>query len=123
PGSPAGVLLPWAGRNCMDRTSKEFLMTRIRCGTFLAPHHPVGEHPTLQFQRDLRLVEHLDKLGFDEFWCGEHHSSGWEMIASPELFLAWQPSAPSVSGFELASFRCPTITRSTSRSASYSSTI
>jgi len=63
-------------------------MTRIRFGTFLAPHHPVGEHPALQFQRDLRLAEHLDKLGFDEFWCGEHHSSGWEMIASPELFLA-----------------------------------
>ena len=63
-------------------------MARIRFGTFLAPHHPVGEHPTLQFQRDLGLAEHLDKLGFDEFWCGEHHSSGWEMIASPELFLA-----------------------------------
>ena len=30
----------------------------------------------------------LDQLGFDEFWCGEHHSTGWEMIASPELFLA-----------------------------------
>lgn len=41
----------------------------------------------LQFQRDIELVEHLDKLGFDEFWCGEHHSSGWEMIASPEMFL------------------------------------
>jgi hypothetical protein len=46
-------------------------MARIRFGTFLAPHHPVGEQPTLQFQRDLRLVEHLDRLGFDEFWCGE----------------------------------------------------
>jgi hypothetical protein len=28
-----------------------------------------------------------DKLGYGEFWCGEHHSSGWEMIASPEMFL------------------------------------
>jgi limonene 1,2-monooxygenase len=27
-------------------------------------------------------------LGYDEFWCGEHHSTGWEIIASPELFLA-----------------------------------
>jgi limonene 1,2-monooxygenase len=63
-------------------------MTRLRFGAFLAPHHPVGEHPTLQFQRDLDLVAHLDRLGFDEFWCGEHHSSGWEMIASPEMFLA-----------------------------------
>jgi len=42
----------------------------------------------LQFRRDLDLVEHLDKLGYDEFWCGEYHSSGWEMIGSPEMFLA-----------------------------------
>jgi len=40
------------------------------------------------FQRDLALARHLDELGFDEFWCGEHHSSGWETIASPEMFLA-----------------------------------
>ena len=42
----------------------------------------------LQFQRDIDFAEHLDRLGFDEFWRGEHHSSGWEMIASPEMFLA-----------------------------------
>ena len=63
-------------------------MSRLRFGAFLAPHHPVGEHPMLQFRRDIDLVELLDKLGYDEFWCGEHHSSGWEMIASPEMFLA-----------------------------------
>ncbi len=63
-------------------------MPRLRFGAFLAPHHPLGEHPMLQFRRDLDFVEHLDRLGYDEFWCGEHHSSGWEMIASPEMFLA-----------------------------------
>ena len=63
-------------------------MPRIQFGTFLAPHHPSGENPTLLFQRDLEFAAHLDRLGFDEFWCGEHHSSGWEMIASPEMFLA-----------------------------------
>jgi limonene 1,2-monooxygenase len=42
----------------------------------------------LQFRRDLDFVQQLDDLGYDEFWCGEHHSSGWEMIASPEMFLA-----------------------------------
>ncbi len=63
-------------------------MARLDFGAFLAPHHPIGEHPMLQFRRDLDLVEQLDKLGYDEFWCGEHHSSGWEMIASPEMFLA-----------------------------------
>jgi limonene 1,2-monooxygenase len=60
----------------------------MRFGTFLAPHHPLGESPTLQFQRDLDFAAHLDRLGFEEFWCGEHHSSGWEMIANPEMFLA-----------------------------------
>ena len=63
-------------------------MPRLNFGAFLAPHHPIGEHPMLQFRRDLDLVEHLDKLGYEEFWCGEHHSSGWEMIGSPEMFLA-----------------------------------
>jgi limonene 1,2-monooxygenase len=63
-------------------------MARTRFGAFLAPHHPSGEHPTLLLQRDLDLAAHLDRLGFDEFWCGEHHSSGWETIASPEMFLA-----------------------------------
>ena len=39
-------------------------------------------------RRDLALAAQLDELGFDEFWVGEHHSSGWETIASPEMFLA-----------------------------------
>ena len=60
----------------------------MRFGAFLAPHHPIGENPMLQLQSDLEFVQHLDNLGFDEFWCGEHHSTGWEVIASPELFLA-----------------------------------
>lgn len=61
---------------------------RLQFGTFLAPHHPVGENPTLQFQRDLDFAAMLDRLGFEEFWVGEHHSSGWETIACPEMFLA-----------------------------------
>ena len=63
-------------------------MPKLRFGAFLAPHHPIGENPTLQFQSNLELVELMDRLGYEEFWCGEHHSTGWEIIASPELFLA-----------------------------------
>ncbi len=63
-------------------------MANIRFGAFLAPHHLPGESLALQIQRDLDLVQMMDKLGFDEFWCGEHHSTGWETIASPEMFLA-----------------------------------
>jgi limonene 1,2-monooxygenase len=60
---------------------------RLGFGVFLAPHHPIGEHPTLQLQRDLELAEMLDEYNYDEFWVGEHHSAGWETIASPEMFL------------------------------------
>ena len=63
-------------------------MGALRFGAFLAPHHPIGENPLLQIQSDLEFVEHIERLGYDEFWCGEHHSTGWEVIASPELFLA-----------------------------------
>ena len=61
---------------------------RLKFGIFLAPFHPVGQNPTLALERDLQLVEHLDALGFDEAWFGEHHSAGYEIIASPEVFIA-----------------------------------
>jgi limonene 1,2-monooxygenase len=57
-------------------------------GIFLAPFHPVGQNPTLALERDLELVERLDQLGFDEAWVGEHHSAGYEIIPSPEVFIA-----------------------------------
>src|SRR4051795_4772389 len=61
---------------------------RLRFGIFMAPFHPAGENPTLALERDLDLIVHLDKLGYDEAWIGEHHSAGTEIIASPEIFIA-----------------------------------
>ena len=63
-------------------------MARMRFGTFMAPFHPTGQNPTLALERDLDLIVHLDALGFDEAWVGEHHSAGFEIVASPEVFLA-----------------------------------
>jgi len=63
-------------------------VSRLRFGTFLAPFHPAGQNPTLAMQRDLDLIQHLDALGYDEAWIGEHHSAGSEIIASPEIFIA-----------------------------------
>ncbi len=63
-------------------------MQTMRFGTFMAPFHPVGQNPTLALERDLDLIVHLDRLGFDEAWVGEHHSAGFEIVASPEVFLA-----------------------------------
>ena len=64
------------------------LTDNMTFGTFMAPFHRVGENPTLALERDLELIEWLDDLGFDEAWIGEHHSGGWETIASPEVFIA-----------------------------------
>jgi alkanesulfonate monooxygenase SsuD/methylene tetrahydromethanopterin reductase-like flavin-dependent oxidoreductase (luciferase family) len=62
----------------------------LKFGIFLAPFHPVGQNPTLALERDLQLIEHLDALGFDEAWIGEHHSAGFEIIASPGR-SGWAP--------------------------------
>jgi limonene 1,2-monooxygenase len=61
---------------------------RLGFGLFLAPFHALGDSPTLALERDLELIGWADRLGYDEAWVGEHHTSGWETIASPELFLA-----------------------------------
>jgi limonene 1,2-monooxygenase len=63
-------------------------MNRMRFGTFLAPFHPAGENPTLLLDGDMELVQHLDRLGYEEAWIGEHHSAGSETISSPEIFIA-----------------------------------
>jgi limonene 1,2-monooxygenase len=61
---------------------------RLRFGAFIAPFHPLDENPTLAIRRDLELVEWLEELGYDEAWIGEHHSAAYELIASPEVFIA-----------------------------------
>lgn len=61
---------------------------RLRFGTFMAPFHKAGENPTRAIERDLDLITHLDRMGWDEAWIGEHHSAGSEIIACPEIFIA-----------------------------------
>jgi limonene 1,2-monooxygenase len=60
----------------------------MRFGIFMAPFHPAGVNPTILLDGDLQLIEHLDRLGYEEAWIGEHHSAGSEIIASPEIFIA-----------------------------------
>lgn len=61
---------------------------KMRFGIMIAPLHAPQLNPAYRFERDMRLLEHVDMLGFDEAWIGEHHSSGYETIASPEIFIA-----------------------------------
>jgi len=60
----------------------------LRTGIFLAPFHALDENPTLALERDMELIEHLDRLNYHEAWIGEHHSGGYEIIACPEMFIA-----------------------------------
>jgi len=61
---------------------------RLRFGGFIPPHTPTDEHPALALEEDMDRVILMDKLGYDEAWIGEHHSGGWEITSSPELFIA-----------------------------------
>jgi len=61
---------------------------RLKFGAFVAPFHRVGENPTLALKRDMRLIQLLDELGYEEAWIGEHHSFGREFIADPVVFMA-----------------------------------
>ncbi|GAA4553708.1 LLM class flavin-dependent oxidoreductase [Pseudonocardia xishanensis] len=61
---------------------------RLKFGAFMAPYHFPPTNPTLALERDLQLVEAMDRLGFDEVFLGEHHSGGVEIVPAPEMFLA-----------------------------------
>jgi len=61
---------------------------RMKFGAFFAPLHAARENPTLAIERDIELIQWMDQLGYDEAWIGEHHSAGYECIASPEVFIA-----------------------------------
>jgi limonene 1,2-monooxygenase len=60
----------------------------LRSGIFLAPFHAKADNPTLSMERDMELLQHLDRLNYHEAWIGEHHSGGVEIIAAPEMFIA-----------------------------------
>lgn len=60
----------------------------LRFGLFIPPIQSPGESPTLLLERNLELIQHCDRLGYDEAWIGEHHSGGWELISAPELLIA-----------------------------------
>lgn len=75
---------------CQKNTTynKRKTMSRLRFGYFVAPFHRAGTNPTLALHSDLDFIEHIDALGYDEVWLGEHHSAGSEILSSPEVFIA-----------------------------------
>jgi len=63
-------------------------VTQIKYGMFIMPFH-FPDKPVAQcLDEDLELVTYAEKLGFAEFWIGEHHTMKYEPIVSPEIFIA-----------------------------------
>ena len=78
----------WRCKPCSMRKGMTMTEQRLRFGVFLPPYHAPRENPHLALHRDLWLAEHLDRLGYDELWIGEHHSAAFETIGPPEMFIA-----------------------------------
>src|SRR5262245_2822870 len=57
-------------------------------GMFLMPIHDPEKPQAQCYDEDLELVARCEERGFREFWIGEHHSSKYENIVMPEIFVA-----------------------------------
>ncbi len=60
----------------------------MRHGYFMMPLHLPGSDPAETLELDLRQIERLDRLGYDEAWIGEHFTAEWENIPAPDIFIA-----------------------------------
>jgi alkanesulfonate monooxygenase SsuD/methylene tetrahydromethanopterin reductase-like flavin-dependent oxidoreductase (luciferase family) len=59
----------------------------LKLGMFVMPVHDPAKAMAQCFDEDLELAVQCEALGFDDFWVGEHHSSAYENIVMPEIFL------------------------------------
>jgi alkanesulfonate monooxygenase SsuD/methylene tetrahydromethanopterin reductase-like flavin-dependent oxidoreductase (luciferase family) len=59
----------------------------LRLGMFVMPVHDPKKPMAQCFDEDLELAVRCEELGFTDFWVGEHHSSEYENIVMPEIFL------------------------------------
>jgi alkanesulfonate monooxygenase SsuD/methylene tetrahydromethanopterin reductase-like flavin-dependent oxidoreductase (luciferase family) len=60
----------------------------LRLGMFVMPIHDPAKPLAQCVDEDLELAIQCERMGFDEFWVGEHHTSTVENIVMPELFIA-----------------------------------
>jgi alkanesulfonate monooxygenase SsuD/methylene tetrahydromethanopterin reductase-like flavin-dependent oxidoreductase (luciferase family) len=54
---------------------------------FVMPIHHPAKPLAQSIDEDLELAVLCETLGFHDFWVGEHHSSSYENIVMPEIFL------------------------------------
>lgn len=61
---------------------------QLSFGMFLMPVHDPRKPLAQCYDEDLELAQRCEQLGFADFWVGEHHSSTYENIVMPEIFIA-----------------------------------
>lgn len=59
----------------------------LRLAMFVMPVHDPQKPLAQCFDEDIELALQCEELGFGDFWVGEHHSSIYENIVMPEIFL------------------------------------
>ena len=60
----------------------------MKLGLFSMPLHPPGRLHADTYDEDLKLMALADQLGYSEAWIGEHFTTAWENMPSPDLFIA-----------------------------------
>ena len=60
----------------------------MELGYFAMPLHPPGADLGKTIRDDMDQIVLMDRLGYREAWIGEHFTSAWENIPSPDLFIA-----------------------------------
>ncbi len=60
----------------------------MKLGGFMMPLHPPGSSFTDTIAADLEQIVAADRLGFTEYWIGEHFTAEWENIPAPDLLIA-----------------------------------
>jgi alkanesulfonate monooxygenase SsuD/methylene tetrahydromethanopterin reductase-like flavin-dependent oxidoreductase (luciferase family) len=60
----------------------------MKLGALLMPSHPPERSVRDGQSWDLEELEHLDALGFEEAWIGEHFTTPWEPCPAPDLLIA-----------------------------------
>lgn len=60
----------------------------MQIGMFQTPFLRPERTAKQVFEWAIRQAVHADKIGFSEYWVGEHATLNWESIPSPELVIA-----------------------------------
>ena len=55
----------------------------VRHGMFIMPFHDPAKPPGQCHDEDLEVIVRAERLGFGEFWVGEHHAMKYENLVMP----------------------------------------